>query len=178
MRLNGLSEGLTSPFKRSRILRSLSPDTAESKLQRLIGDKDLRILERLKGEVNPSDRPLSLIYYSAGSDVKTPIAATGATSMTFVDRLDKTAQIKAGVAEIGGKINCRSRAQNRTEVSYSWNGKGRTLIFYEWELNDGDAGKLPEEVACSDVFFARLSVNNGVGSKIYSRTLASLKIGG
>ena len=93
------------------------------KLKGILGNDSLELLTAVKEIVNHSDKPLKSIYYASGSDLANHIAATGATTMIFIDEYDQVSGINDEITQIGGNKKKDAYSGDRVEMDFGWGGK-------------------------------------------------------
>ncbi len=131
----------------------------------------------VKRIVNPNDGPIKLIYLASGSDVAYPLAATGATDMSYIDEVDCVRQISDNVKQVGGRYRRElGLGEDRTEINFKWNKEDRKLIFHKLNITNETIGQLQADMQDIDVVFLKFSVYKGYVPT--EKAIEALKIGG
>jgi hypothetical protein len=152
------------------------PNETERKLTESIGEHRVELFKAVKDTVNPTGRPLKVVYFYSAWDVANLFPPTDATTAVYVDKKDMVSDIKNEIKKIGGEVKEESALQNRTQLEFEWNGKSRKLIFYKLDISNDTTDKLPPEMKDTDVYFSKKPEKPG--SKVQEIAINSLKLGG
>jgi len=161
------------------VIARLKPKSAMDKFFDELHERESEFFKETRRILNPYNKDLTLIYPASGSDIKTPLRATGATILVLIDMSWKLEGITKELMEMGAEVKKVSPPLgNKTEIDFEWEGKSRKVLFYELEIKKDELDKLPAEVKEGYDLYFELRPQGMHYLEIRESFINALKVGG